>query len=336
MVIHTPTALTSELLGSRQTAHIAPIIVREENHHIVRHAQALVVVLLHLLIECPHLRGLLGRALCHLADDAALILDHTLQKLDIGLLAHRLVAIATHTDRNQVLRTFGALDTLAEELVNHTAVGLVVPSAIFATLAGPLLVVTGHRFVVRGSHHDSHFIGQAAVLGIIGIEGPPPHGRPEEITAQTENQLKDPLVETVVAIIGAVGVFHPPREAGSFIIEEDTAITHGRFARRIAAARDGEVLGLCDRHIGPIVPGRNTDLLRELIDPIHRAATVTTDDHECLVNPLDRFTNGLHPILFGTPLQLRRIELSATDHLLYQGRSERAHKNCTLGLQLLA
>ena len=153
--------------------------------------------------------GLLGRTSCHLLDDLTLVVDDTFHQFGIGLVAHGFVAIATHTDGHDILCTFHALNTLTEELVQLLLIGLIVPCTPFATITCILLVVARHRLMVRGAHHDTHAVGQFAVLGVVGIKCPSPHGGPHHISLEAQDEFKDLLIEMMVAIVGAKGVLDP-------------------------------------------------------------------------------------------------------------------------------
>ena len=149
VVVDAPATLAGPLLRRHgHTADVAPVVVADENHHIVGHLQSGIIVVLYLFIECPHLRGLLCWFLRHLLDDAALIGNDAVHQLRVGLVAHGLVAVAAHADGHDVLGTIHALDALTEELVELRLVRLVVPGTPLAAVTGILLVVTGHRLVV--------------------------------------------------------------------------------------------------------------------------------------------------------------------------------------------
>ena len=112
-----------------------------------------------------------------------------------------------------------------------------------------------------------------AVLRIIRIKTPTPHGRPHKVTAQTQNQFEHTGIKTMITIIRAISVFHPPGQARSLVIQKDTPILYRRFSRRITSTRHRKILPGHHRHIRPVVPRRNTNLLRKLINPINRSNT---------------------------------------------------------------
>ena len=170
-------------------------------------------------------------------------------------------------------------------------------------MACPLLVVTGHRLVVAGADDDAHGVGGLHVLRVVGIESPAPHGRPQEVTLQAEYQFEHLLVETVVAVVGAERVLDPRRQAGCLVVEEDAAIAHGGFAVGVFAALDVCLAVLLDGHVGPVVPGRHAQLLRQLVDAVDRAALVAAGNDNLLADGLDdvllqaAFQVGQHALL---------------------------------------
>ena len=284
MVVDAPTALAAALGSCRHAAYVAPVVVADEYHHVVRHAESGVVVVLHLLIECPHLRGLLGRLARHVLYNLALVVDDALHQLGVGLVAHGLVAVATHADGHNVLGAVHALDTLAEELVELRLIGLVVPSAPLTAMTGILLMVAGHRLVVRGAHHNAHPVGGLAILRVVGIEGPTPHGGPHHVALQAENQLEHLLIEAVVAVVGAPRVLHPRRQARSLVVEEDATELDGRLAVRVRTFYNVGLGMLGNGHVSPPIPRRHAQLAAQLVDAVDGASAVAAGNHQLAID----------------------------------------------------
>ena len=280
MIVDAPATLTGALLGiDRHATDIAPVVVTNQYHHVVRHFESGIIIVLYLLIECPHLRSLLSRLARHFLDNLALVIDDTLHQLRVGLVAHRLVAVTTHTNRHNILGTLHALNTFTEKLVELFLVGLVVPGAPLVTLTGILLVVAGHRLVVRGTHDDTHRIGGLQILGIIGIECPAPHRRPHKVTLQTQNELEDLGIEAVVAIVGTKSILHPCRQTGGLVVQEQATKLYGRLSISILSRQYTYIVALCYGNVHPPVPGRHTHLARQFIDAIYCTTTVTTGNN---------------------------------------------------------
>ena len=287
MVIKSPPAFVLSLGGCRHAADVTPVVVAEQNRHVVGHSHAGVVVVEHLLVEGPHLWRLAGRAARHLFDYAALVADDLLQQTRIGLGRHRLVAVAAHANGHDVLGVLHPLNAFAEELVEARGVGCVVPGSPLVAVAGIFLVASGHGLVVAGADDNAHLIGQTRVLGVVGIESPVPHRGPHEIAAQTQDEFEHAGVETVVAVVGAVGVFHPLHQAGAFVVEEDASVAHRRLAVGVVARRGKEAVVALHGHVGPPRPWRHASLARQLIEAVDSAAAVAACDHQLLPHGRD-------------------------------------------------
>src|SRR5690554_6036072 len=89
------------------------------------------------------------------------------------------------------------------------------------------------------------------------------------------------LVKLVVII--AKFLLHPAGQRGRFIIEENTPVLHMRCGVNTGVRLDIEILRFLYRHIRPPVPGRDTYLLANIVNPISRAASVATDNHQSLL-----------------------------------------------------
>ncbi len=294
--------------GVGQAAHIAPVVVADEHDDVVGHAQTLVVVVLYFFVEGPYL-GRLGSLLTGgPSDDFALVVDDFLEQGHVGFLAHGFVAVAAHAYCDHVLRVLGALYAFGEESVDGLLVGVVVPLSVFFAVAGPLLVVARHWLVVASAHYHAHLVGRAAVFGVVGIECPSPHGGPQEVAAQAQNKFKHTGVEAMVAVVGAVGVLHPAGQARSLIVEENAAILHGGLAGGVAAVVDGGVDAVARGHVGPVVPGRHTELLGELVDAVDGAAAVAAGHNEGLVDAGHGVGHDGDDIFFVAALELGQVE----------------------------
>ena len=391
VVVHTPTALAVHkcLLGARSrnvgfghTTNVTPVVVAKHDEHIVGHIEAQVVEVLHLLVECPHLRRLVGLLACHLGDDAALVADDILEEflvvvvevlgevVEALLAAQSGVAIATHTDGDEVLGATGAFDAFAEELVDDGLIDCIVPASLSRRLivitgtclthlcvlvAHPFLMVASHGFVVRSAHDDAHLVGQRAVERIVEIEGIAPHGGPQVVAFQTEEQFEDVFVKKVVEAAGisvalgidgkvlalAVGelLLHPTRETGGLVVEEDATIAHCGLAVGVDTGKDKDAVALDNGHIGPPCPWRNTQLAAHFVDSIFRATFVTTRDDEhltCLALIQNTGIKQCDDILLSFTFQFLGINGLALDQLLdvtaLLKRTDKDNRSITFGL----
>lgn len=92
---------------------------------------------------------------------------------------------------------------------------------------------------------------------------------------------------------------------------KDTPILHRRFSRRITSTRHRKILPEHHRHIRPVVPRRNTNLLRKLINPINRSAFVTSHNDERLIHSVQGSRHHGHQVFLILALQQRSIYLFA-------------------------
>jgi len=135
-----------------------------------------------------------------------------------------------------------------------------------------------HRLVVRGAHHDPHFVRQGHGLGVVGAEGARlPHRRPQVVAAQAQDQLEHMLVEGRVR--AAEPGARPAAQRRVLVVDEEAAVLDaGLVAPR--AGREEDVGLALDRHVSPPMPGADADARRQLIGPEHRAAPVRAGDDE--------------------------------------------------------
>ncbi len=68
---------------------------------------------------------------------------------------------------------------------------------------------------------------------------------------KAQHQLEHALIESVVTIIGAVGILHPRGEARSFVVEEDATIADGWLAIGIDSLVYEDGVVMLHRHVCP-------------------------------------------------------------------------------------
>jgi hypothetical protein len=113
---------------------------------------------------------------------------------------------------------------------------------------------------MRGTHYDTPFICQNRVEGIISVEGVSPHGRPEVIATQPQQQFKYLFIYMMVEATELF--FCPTGKGGCFIVNKDAAIFYRWGMIVVSAFFDKYGCFLFDRYIGPPVPGRYAELFR--------------------------------------------------------------------------
>ena len=164
-------------------------------------------------------------------------------------------------------------------------------------------MVAGHGLVVGSAHDDAHLVGSLRVLWVVGIEGPAPHGRPEHVALQAQNELEHFLIEAMVAIVSAVGVLHPRRQTGGLIVEEQAAPAHCRLTVGVGAVLHVDRSMTLDGGIGPPVPRRNAQLAAQLVDAVDGTATVAAHDGEAMILRVEQVHLDLALQLLLTALQ---------------------------------
>ncbi len=81
-------------------------------------------------------------------------------------------------------------------------------------------------------------------------------------------------------VIAAVLLVDPTRQRRSLVVEEDAAVFHCRFTLNPASGFDIERVFVFNGYVGPPVPGRDANLLGEVVDAKDRAALVAARDDQ--------------------------------------------------------
>ncbi len=132
--------------------------------------------------------------------------------------------------------------------------------------------------MMRGSHHDAHLVGESWRFRIILIEVGSPHGRPEIVSLQAEQQFEDMAISLGIDATKLVGT--PSAKRWPLIIDEDAAIFHLRFSIRISTWSNVEIIVMSDRRISHPIPRRHAYLTRQLVDAIDGTALVRAQDNQ--------------------------------------------------------
>ena len=91
-----------------------------------------------------------------------------------------------------------------------------------AFIAAPFIMRSHQGFVMRSSDNYSHFISQYRIQGIIVIESTAPHGRPEKISLQAQDQFKHMTIELMIKAPEILKC--PSGKRRSLIIQEYTPV----------------------------------------------------------------------------------------------------------------
>ena len=284
MVIESETALALSLKVTSLAANVAPVVVTEQQRHVVGHGESRIVVTLHLGKDGPQLRYGIGTSI-DVLDDLALSFNHLAERLHVFCiiaLAHRHVTVTPHADGDEIVVGLVAFHALAEELVDALLVRGIVPWSDSILPMKVLLVRPHHGFMVRGSHHDAHLIGEPWTLGVVFIEGCRPHGRPEIVGLQTQQQFKDVLVCLGVDPAEMVGA--PCAERWPFVIDEDATVFHLRRRLNDASSVIIHFVLMLDGRIGHPIPGRHAYAFGYLINTIDGAPLVASSDDQFAID----------------------------------------------------
>jgi len=171
--------------------------------------------------------------------------------------------------------------------------------------------------MVRGGDDDAVFIGQLGIEGILDVEHPAPHRRPEIVALHAQDQFEDVLVHA--GIETAEFGKSPAREGGGFVVDEDAAVFDFGLAQGVAAGRDIEFLLLRGRDVAPEMPGRNPDLAGEIEQAVDGAAFIAAGDDEGARDPWQGIFNDLGGKTFPSARQARRVQLSFGGQPVDQG-----------------
>src|SRR5690606_4298521 len=160
----------------------------------------------------------------------------------------------THTNSDDIILAFYTLNTLTEEFIDSFLIGLIVPYAIPVPVAYPLLMVAGHRFMVRCSDYHTHFVSQLAIHWVISIEGPAPHCRPQIVSLKAKDQFKYSFIKVTSTEISTVIVFNPSGKAGSLVVKENTSVLNLGRVLKITSFADKQRRTFTNRDISPPIP----------------------------------------------------------------------------------
>ena len=293
MVVHAVSAAARGVVHRRELAHVAPVVVAEQQGHVVRNPHPFVVVVLYLFIQRPYLRGLRGGLAGDIGYHPALVADYPLEQRDVGAFLHSHVAVAPHSYRHHVLGVLHPLDSAPPEVHQNAPVLVIVPGA--AAVAVPFLLGPGAGLVVRRAHDYAHLVGIVHVERVVVVECGVPHRRPHEVALQAQQQFEHPAVEAALVAVGVL--VDPAGEGRCLVIEEDTSVIYLGLSLGIAAVEDVYPVPVYGRDVGPPVPGRHAYRGAQSVDAVGGAALVASGDYHLAV------TRGLEYVLLPCALQ---------------------------------
>ena len=196
MIIHAVTTFARLRFQVGQFTYIAPVVITEQQRYIVGHSHTFIIIILHFLIKRPYLRSFFSLLTGYLLYDFPLIFHDILQQGDIGIFAHRFIAVATHGKGDHRFPILAAFHPLLPEVAQHGTVRSVIPLSFSTTF--PVLLSLSHRFMMGSTHHNSHLVGQRTVHRVIIVESTVPHGRPHKISFEAKHQFEHRFVELTI------------------------------------------------------------------------------------------------------------------------------------------
>src|SRR5690606_27472777 len=106
-------------------------------------------------------------------------------------------------------------------------------------------------------------------------------GWPKVVSAETEEKLENGAVELMtIAWVVSILLVNPVGESWLFIVQEDTTVLN-RGSTLGADGVDGvDVLVGLWWDVGPVVPWRDTDLLRNVVETVDGATLVCTGNNK--------------------------------------------------------
>lgn len=264
-------------------------------------------------------------------DDLALGVDDVLQRLERLVGNDARVARAAHSKRQKRLVRRCTLHALFEKRLDIGLVGvprpLVFGNTPITVARKPLRRRPLHWLVVRRRHDNAIRVGQLLVARVIdkktaaGLRIPGPHGRPQEIGLEPQQQLKDRPVELGI-VLGAKRRVHPARQCRRLVVDEKAAEPHAGLAVDSRARQRVDLRVPLDRHVGPPVPRRDANLLGERICAKDGASLVAPgNDKQRVCQPPQTSQPG-HSLRLHAA---RHKRLPLACHLTHRGRLGQRH-----------
>ncbi len=314
MIVNARAAGAMAFLRSRQAADVAPIVIAPEQCDIIGNAHAVLVIALHFLVESPELRHGGGVRLENVLDELALGGDDFFEERNVGALGHWGIDFSAHRDGDDVFVGLVPLDAVLPEGGQLIREFIEVPLVRGVARTVPFLVRAHHRFDMRGTHDDSVFVREPGIQRVVLVETIIPHGGPEIIRLEPQQQFENVGVEGV--IVAAEFFLCPAGEVRRLVIEESAAIfDRGRSLNIFTGLHKQHVL-VPRGHILPKVPRRNADLLRQVVNAVNGPALVAAADDERIFDTGQGMGNDLQKIRFPFAGDFRRVDFPVANQLV--------------------
>ena len=283
---------------------MAEVVVRPHDGDVLGEREACIIERKHPFIGDKDLQGLIGPFVMQDgSDDLALIGDDFFEKAHAGfelllfgkarILVDRTgteagIVDSAHPERKTHLIGSVLFDALLPIFLQFGAVlfeGIVVQKARISLLFHPrikfVLIAPKQHIAVRCADDDAHLIGKPPVFGI-GIEGIDVHRRPDVVALEAQDELKDRAVGRRADGSVCCMQLCPGIEL-LLIVEEDPAVLHAWPIHVLIVGRKRDLLPLTDGDIGKLIPGRDAELPREIVDAVDRSSSAIPQDEQTSV-----------------------------------------------------
>jgi hypothetical protein len=294
-VVDTSTARPLLLVTNRKPADILPVVLCPEKRNPVRDLHACLEIILHLLVQAPHLRHR-RRIAIHLVQDLLLGVDDGLQNRSLDVGRHGSIVVTAHSDGHNILIVLSTNGTLHEKLVEGRIVCSPLPSSFTAFAKGlPFLSGSHHRLSMGRSHDNAVLVSQRLVARVIDVEHASPHSRPKVVGPESQQELEYLGVE-LGAERAAISRFrvplvHPTSESGSLIVDEEATVLDSRRCLNFGGPEGVDrVVGL-GYNVGKPMPWGHADLLGDIVDSVDCSALVAACEVLALMVPFQGCRN---------------------------------------------
>ena len=160
------------------------------------------------------------------------------------------------------------------------------------------------------------FVGEFRIAGSIVVERLAPHGRPQVVALQPEDELEHLFIED--GIESAEFLLRPSGQRRGFIIDENAAVFHLGLPPRVPARKNVEVRLLSRGHIRPPVPGGNADAGRQIEHAVDCPPFVAAHDNQCPIDSGNRLFHGLYHVGFPLSRDTPSVQFAFSNEFVYQ------------------
>ena len=257
VVIYSSTALALLLLCIRKAGQVAIVVITPHQGDIIRHPQAALINLQHLLVRDEYLWHLLHILAIILLYEFPLVVDYLLQAVQLLLWCfhalHRTIMNASHAYSKEFFRALHLFQALCPVFLYCFAIGDIVicPTLLHLPFSH---IIAQERLTMACAYQNAEGIGHFFVsLYCEEARTDIMHSRPDDVGTQSQHQFEESLIGLWSHI-----VLRPLADAPVFVIDEDATILNrrGLFHAKIIWQR--QLVFAMRSYITPPYPRRNT------------------------------------------------------------------------------